>query len=367
MKINRATLLPYLKTAFDLAADKSPLELFALVRLVSVGEVLFIEATNGNAGLSLRYDGRFDGEIDLFVPSLFYENCLKLTSEEIELEVKGDKLTIKGGKTKPSCAVAPATPERLAQWPDFSEGDDGQEYAVIAEEELKRGLEIALMATSNNTPDEIQGAPHRGNLLLKFANDAFEVGGVHVYGFSRYLTPDAHQQNKQFTLLGTHAKKILPLLKGNNEAEIYVSGNRTYFRLSQATFWTSRVAGSYPHYWQAIPQNLTVNLDLPYSQVREFLDTALSLYNRGGSERIAFLLTLENGILKMLYEGETGQTESEFEVEVPGSLRLGINLKTTSALYKKGVRIHLSETPGSPILLSSEDEKVLHLMSSFHL
>lgn len=355
MKLKRNLLSPLLKNLAPLARVKTTLPLFNYIRMQAQGDKLCLSVTNGAEGIQTLYPEPVTEALDVFVPTLFADDLNKSASEEVELTLTKNKLVAKMGGIKSTYSVLD---NEDGLWPTF-EIESGKKHYVFAEH-FAKGVEVAGMAITNNTPEHISAAPQRGNVCLRLgATNTF--AGVYENGFTEYSFEGDDDQNIQILFPYNAAKDLLGFL--GEMVAIIETPTRVYFQSDKTVLWAGKTASVFASYWKAFPITFQT-LDLPYEQMNEFLSRANRMMKDGGGVPVFFVLETGDTGLYALYEGEKGSVDVLFGGQWQ-PFRLGVNVEVFNKFYDKNSVMIIGEN--GMICTATREGNVRTLQTSFAL
>ncbi len=320
MKLSAArdVLLKPLQAVIGVVERRQTMPILSNVLLVARDGQLSVTATDLEVELvaTAAVDVQTGGEITVSGRKLL-DICKALPEgSDIAIQVSGEKLGVRAGRSKFSLMTLPA-----AEFPTIDDINAGQSINV-SQEILGRLIEKTHFSMAQ------QDVRYYLNGML------LETGGKYL----RAVATDGHRLALcQAELDGAKAGEqqvIVPrkgvlelqrLMSGNGDLEIELGANHVRIQLEGIRFTSKLIDGRFPEYERVIPSESSNQLKAGKETLRSALQRTAILSNE--KYRGIRLVIRDSGVVLQAHNPEQEEAEEEVEVEYSGDdIEIGFNV-----------------------------------------
>lgn len=152
LEVDRAAFESALAIAVQCCGRDKALPQLGLIHLESSGDTLYFYATDMDRGVRSQVIAEISGTFDLYVEGALLARVIsKLRGERLVLEVKGDKLSLKGGVTKLNTTVP-------SSYPKFHLCEEADQYTVGFAPSIFTEVGKALLLGTSEDENDTQKA-----------------------------------------------------------------------------------------------------------------------------------------------------------------------------------------------------------------
>ncbi|ADC89855.1 DNA polymerase III, beta subunit [Thermocrinis albus DSM 14484] len=343
--VDREELAEVLKKAQAATEKKSALPVLNNFKIKAEDGHLAVYATDLENFLFLHLPARVEEEGTLAVNAKkFTEVIRSLTSAEVYLHLREDKLVVSGGRSTFKLAVA--DPEEFPEFPEIS----GSAAQINASTLLKAIDKTEYAISKEDSRYALQG------LYLHRVEDKIHFVGSDGHRLALFWT---YSDADVSVILPRKSLKVLEgfLKETVGGVSIFKDENFAHVKGENWTLSVRLLEGEYPDYLSVIPQDfqtqVVVDRDSLIASIKRLSAIAES---SAFPVKISFM---ENLAVLEITEPEFGEGRDEVEVELEGEpVEIGFNGKyLLEALDSFDVRrvILKAVDPDSPVLMESED------------
>jgi len=319
MKLNAArdVLLKPLQAVIGVVERRQTMPILSNVLLVATGNELSITATDLEVELVAQAEVSVeaDGEITVSGRKLL-DICRALPEgSDIDIDVSGEKLVVRSGRSKFSLATLPA-----AEFPSVEDIQAGQTIE-IDQDVLGRLIEKTHFSMAQ------QDVRYYLNGML------LETGGKHL----RAVATDGHRLAlSQAELSGSldEQQVIVPrkgvlelqrLMSGEGAVNIELGPNHVRIQLEGIRFTSKLIDGRFPEYERVIPKESKNELTADREAFKRALQRTAILSNE--KYRGIRLIIRDSGVIMQAHNPEQEEAEEDLEVEYSGEdIEIGFNV-----------------------------------------
>jgi DNA polymerase III subunit beta len=279
-----------------------------------------LTATDMELELRIAVDVDCEGEIDFTLPGRkFADICRALPDgARIEIDVAGDKATLRSGRSRFSLGILPAR-----DYPSIEPAGVAQRFS-LPRETLKELLERTLFAMAQQDVRY-----YLNGLLLEIEKGVVRAVATdgHRLALSQAACEVGEEQPVQLLI---PRKGVLELVKMLNDptldsVEVEAGNNHIRLYLGSSIFTSKLIDGKYPDYQRVLPRNS----DKKVLADREVLKQALSRTAILSNEKYRGInFFFKPGALQMqAHNPEQEEAEEEIEIDYDGDeLSIGFNV-----------------------------------------
>lgn len=237
---HRATLTNALAQLKPLAGRVKTLEVLKCVRIVADGERAVIEATDLDTRATLYI--ACEGEGETILPASFlYDLVSLLDSDSVALEIDGEKVTVRGGRS-----VTRVSGMAADEWPPAQAVEGGATY-VLPSAELRRLAKVGFCVS-----DEVSRPILHG---IWFHEREGKLSAVATNGHRLALQESDLPGGLDAIVPGVGLGIVLKLLGGAEEVSVRLAGNHIEFTTDTAAASLRTIEGPFPNYTQILPKD----------------------------------------------------------------------------------------------------------------
>jgi DNA polymerase-3 subunit beta len=350
LRAKREALLKPLMQVGSVVERRQTLPILSNILFHAKGSKLSITATDLEVELRSSAEIETDEEKDFTLPARKLIDICKALPEDskIEINLDGDRATLRSGKSRFTLSVLPAQ-----DFPSI-ESSTSWDRISLPEKVFKRLLDKTQFAMAQQDVRY-----YLNGLFLEIKE-----------GRIRTVATDGHRlaiSEAPYKLeSGSDVEVILPrkavielgrlLSDSDDTVEIEISSNHVRVNLKEASFTTKLIDGRYPDYRGVLP----LNTDKKVVADRELLKQALQRTSILSNEKYRGIrFKLSSGVLELLaHNPEQEEAEEEIEVGYEGDeLVIGFNvgylIDVLSVINGESVQLALSD-PNSSCLIHAE-------------
>ena len=320
MKLNatREVLLKPLQAVIGVVERRQTMPILGNLLLVARDGQLAITATDLEVELvaSAELDVNVAGEVTAPARKLL-DICRALPDQAaVSISLKGDKLTIRSGRSRFNLATLPA-----ADFPTLENIDAGQSlqipqgalhrlfdktYFAMAQQDVRYYLNGLLIETAKGHLRAVATDGHR------LALSQVEVDGAGLAG-------------QQVIVPRKGVLELQRLLKDEGELKLELGSNHIRIHLDNIRFTSKLIDGRFPEYERVIPKDPANVLIADRKGLRDAFQRAAILSNE--KYRGIRLNVKDSGVVIQAHNPEQEEAEEELEVEYTGEdLEIGFNV-----------------------------------------
>ncbi len=314
----REVLLKPLQAVIGVVERRQTMPILSNVLMVAKEGQLSVTATDLEVELVAVADVDVEsgGEITVSGRKLL-DICRALPeSADVTVNVSGDKLFVKSGRSKFSLATLPA-----AEFPTVEDIKAGQTITV------PQGVLGKLIEKTHFSMAQQDVRYYLNGMLL-------ETGGKHL----RAVATDGHRLAlSQAELKGASLNEqqvIVPrkgvlelqrLMSGEGELDIELGANHVRIQLDGIRFTSKLIDGRFPEYERVIPKESSNELTADRTLLKGALQRTAILSNE--KYRGIRLIIRDNGVVLQAHNPEQEEAEEELEVKYGGEdIEIGFNV-----------------------------------------
>ena len=320
MKLSAArdVLLKPLQAVIGVVERRQTMPILSNVLLVARDGELSVTATDLEVELVARADVDVEagGEITVSGRKLL-DICKALPDDaQININVSGEKLAVRSGRSKFSLMTLPA-----AEFPTVEDIKAGQTITVpqdvlgrliekthfsMAQQDVRYYLNGMLLETE-------------GSSLRAVATDG------HRLALSQADLDGAKLEDQQVIVPRKGVLELQRLLSGSGNLDIELGANHVRIQLEGIRFTSKLIDGRFPEYDRVIPQESSNELKADKGVLRSALQRTAILSNE--KYRGIRLIIRDTGVVLQAHNPEQEEAEEEVEVEYSGDdIEIGFNV-----------------------------------------
>lgn len=346
-------LLHCLMATSRIASRSGNLPILSNVQINAGVEGVELKATNLEVGITCHLRGKVEEIGEFTVPAkLFTEFIASLPKERVDLELKGQELSVTCGRHHTSIKGLPAS-----EFPLIPQIEDGQPWEV-ATRDLVEGLEQVLFSISpSETRPEISGG------LISLQDGILILAGTDSYRLAEKKLKVQGGKEEVRVIVPLRALQELTRICSQEQAEharvkLTVSQSQLAISFPTIEFITRLIEGQYPDYRAILPAGFSTQATIVRADLANTIKAA-GLFSKAGIYDVAVEFNPDEK--KMTIEAvsaQTGAYKSELEGEITGSkTKIAYNWKYlidgVGALRSEKIVIKATDA-SSPTLLTEE-------------
>ena len=313
----RETLLKPLQAVIGVVERRQTMPILSNVLLIARDGQLSVTATDLEVELVAEtdVDTGTGGEITVSGRKLL-DICRALPEgTQIDVSLSGEKLAVKGGRSKFNLATLPAA-----------------EFPVI--EDIKAGQTIQIsQASLGQLIEKTHFSMAQQDVRYYLNGMLLETSGNHL----RAVATDGHRLALCQTELSTRFDEqqvIVPrkgvlelqrLMAGDGDLNIELGANHVRIQLDGIRFTSKLIDGRFPEYERVIPKESTNELKADRGEFKGALQRTAILSNE--KYRGIRLVIRDSGVILQAHNPEQEEAEEELEVEYNGEdIEIGFNV-----------------------------------------
>jgi DNA polymerase-3 subunit beta len=273
--------------------------------------------------------------------------CRSLPADaEVRLEVDGDRVQLRSGRSRFSLTTLPA-----GDYPS-SDSLSGELQITVKQKELKRLIELTHFAMAHQDVRY-----YLNGLLLDIGEGVLRAVATDGHRLAiAEMAVDSGDETRQVIVPRKGISELLRLL-GNDDAEvgIEVGSNAIQVTLPEVRLTSKLIDGKFPDYRRVVPKD--EGTDKTITVDRELLRQSLARASILSNDKYrAIRLCLEPNVLRVVAKNpEQEEAEDEVEVAYEGeSLEIGFNVSylidALTALPGDEAVVHLGDSSSSCLI-----------------
>lgn len=362
--IPRSQLLKPLQQVSGALGSRSTLPILSNLLLEVTQDHLLITATDLEVELVCKLELNADCEAgSVTVPSRkFVDICRGLPdSAEISVELTGDRLMMKSGRSRFSLATLPAN-----DFPNIEDWQSDSNFS-LPQSELRRLIEKTQFSMANQDVRY-----YLNGMLFEIENDKLRSVATDGHRMSVAETSIAEPlEAKQVIVPRKGVLELMKLLEQPDEqVEIQIGQSNIRANVNQFTFTSKLVDGRFPDYRRVMPQTTTKTLVADCDVLRQSFSRAAILSN----EKFRGVRVNLDGNLMRITANNPEQEEAEevLDVEFEGeALEIGFNvsyvLDVLNTLKCESVRFSMSDANASALIENTQDDSAMYVVMPIRL
>ncbi|MEH6625479.1 MAG: DNA polymerase III subunit beta [Motiliproteus sp.] len=358
--ISREALLKPLQLVAGVVERRQTLPVLSNILLVTEGNQLSLTGTD----LEVEMVGRIELEQEsesgsITVPAKkLMDICKSLPDHvDVELVLTGQKVTIKGGRSRFTLSTLPAS-----EFPNIEDGPRNLEIP-IAQKKLRRLIERTGFAMAQQDVRY-----YLNGMLLELDNNQLRTVATDGHRLATAVcSVDQDLSVKQQVIVPR--KGILELARlledTDTEAQLVIGSNHIRVNTGDYTFTSKLVDGKFPDYERVIPRGGDKLVIADRQELRQVLSRISILSNE---KYRGVRLALTEGYLQVMANNpEQEEAEETLAVDYQGpSVEIGFNvnyiLDVLSILPDKDVSISLSDPNSSSLIEAVDSNDCLYVI-----
>lgn len=349
MKIvtERENLLEPLQQIANVVERRQTLPILANILINASNGKLQMTATDLEVELKTQATAECDGEADFTVPARKLLDITKALPEsaKISIDVEGDKVKLKSGRSRFSLGVLPAQ-----DYPVI-EPTPSNSVLTINESLLKRLIEKTQFAMAQQDVRY-----YLNGMLLEISKG--DIRTVATDGHRLALSQSSEAVTKDIDIQVIMPRKAvieLGRLLKDQDSEVKIELSSSYIKvlLNNAVFTSKLIDGRFPEYQRVMPSGADKEVEAEKIVLRQSLTRASILSNE---KYRGIRFSLQTDMLQLqAHNPEQEEAEEELEVSYQGSeLKIGFNvgylLDALSAIDEESVIIELKDSNSSALM-----------------
>jgi DNA polymerase-3 subunit beta len=319
MKFNaaREALLKPLQAVIGVVERRQTMPILSNVLLIAREGQLSVTATDLEVELVAQADVETEtgGEITVSGRKLL-DICRALPEgTQVNISVSGEKLSVKGGRSKFNLATLPAA-----------------EFPVV--EDIKAGQSVSVsQAVMGRLIEKTHFSMAQQDVRYYLNGMLLETGGGHL----RAVATDGHRlalcqaevdskvDEQQVIVPRKGVLELQRLMSGEGDLNIELGANHVRIQLDGIRFTSKLIDGRFPEYERVIPKESSNELKADRGAFRGALQRTAILSNE--KYRGIRLVIRDSGVVLQAHNPEQEEAEEELEVEYNGEdIEIGFNV-----------------------------------------
>jgi DNA polymerase-3 subunit beta len=313
----REALLKPLQAVIGVVERRQTMPILSNVLLIAREDQLSVTATDLEVELVAQadVDTETGGEITVSGRKLL-DICRALPEgTEVSISVSGEKLSVKGGRSKFNLATLPSA-----------------EFPVV--EDIKAGGSVAVaQAVMGRLIEKTHFSMAQQDVRYYLNGMLLETGG----GFLRAVATDGHRlalcqaeidgkvEEQQVIVPRKGVLELQRLMNGEGDLNIELGANHIRIQLDGIRFTSKLIDGRFPEYERVIPKESSNELKADRGAFRGALQRTAILSNE--KYRGIRLVIRDSGVVLQAHNPEQEEAEEELEVEYNGEdIEIGFNV-----------------------------------------
>jgi len=313
----REALLKPLQAVIGVVERRQTMPILSNVLLIAREGQLSVTATDLEVELVAQadVDTETGGEITVSGRKLL-DICRALPEgTEVSISVSGEKLSVKGGRSKFNLATLPSA-----------------EFPVV--EDIKAGGSVAVaQAVMGRLIEKTHFSMAQQDVRYYLNGMLLETGG----GFLRAVATDGHRlalcqaeidgkvEEQQVIVPRKGVLELQRLMSGEGDLNIELGSNHIRIQLDGIRFTSKLIDGRFPEYERVIPKESSNELKADRGAFRGALQRTAILSNE--KYRGIRLVIRDSGVVLQAHNPEQEEAEEELEVEYNGEdIEIGFNV-----------------------------------------
>ena len=342
----REALLKPLQAVIGVVERRQTMPILSNVLIIAKGGQLAVTATDLEVELvaQVEVEAELDGEITVSGRKLL-DICKALPEgSEVSVNLSGEKLSVRGGRSKFNLATLPA-----AEFPVVEDIKAGQ-VITVSQAALVRLIEKTHFSMAQ------QDVRYYLNGML------LETGGTHL----RAVATDGHRlalcqaelagdklDEQQVIVPRKGVLELQRLLSGDGDLNIELGSNHIRIQLDGIRFTSKLIDGRFPEYDRVIPKESSNELKADRMEFKSALQRTAILSNE--KYRGIRLVIRDSGVVLQAHNPEQEEAEEELAVEYSGEdIEIGFNvnylLDALSAVEGDGVTLSVQDSNSSCLI-----------------
>ena len=348
----REALLKPLQAVIGVVERRQTMPILSNVLIIAKGGQLAVTATDLEVELvaQVEVEAELDGEITVSGRKLL-DICKALPEgSDVSINLSGEKLSVKGGRSKFNLATLPA-----AEFPVVEDIKAGQ-VITVSQAVLGRLIEKTHFSMAQ------QDVRYYLNGML------LETGGNHL----RAVATDGHRlalcqaelagdklDEQQVIVPRKGVLELQRLLSGDGDLNIELGSNHIRIQLDGIRFTSKLIDGRFPEYDRVIPKESSNELKADRMEFKNALQRTAILSNE--KYRGIRLVIRDSGVVLQAHNPEQEEAEEELAVEYSGEdIEIGFNvnylLDALSAVEGDGVTLSVQDSNSSCLIRQPGNE-----------
>lgn len=315
---SREALLKPLQAVIGVVERRQTMPILANVLLVAKDDRVSVTATDLEVELVASMEAEVGGAGEITVSGRKLLDICRAVPEQAELAVQlsGEKLSIKSGRSKFTLATLPA-----ADFPTVEDINAGQTLALpqatlatlldkthfsMAQQDVRYYLNGLLVETD-------------GKYLRAVATDG------HRLALCQVQLDGKKMPQQQVIVPRKGVLELQRLMSGQGDVELQLGSNHIRIELDGIRFTSKLIDGRFPEYERVIPQDTSNHLTADRQLLRAALQRTAILSNE--KYRGIRLIIRDGGVILQAHNPEQEEAEEELEVSYKGEdIEIGFNV-----------------------------------------
>lgn len=356
MKIvtDRENLLEPLQQIAGVVEKRQTLPILANILVNASGNGLQMTATDLEVELKTQASANIEGELDFTVPARKLLDITKALPEGalINLEVEGDKVKLKSGRSRFTLGVLPAQ--------DYPVIEPTPSSMVLS---IKEGLFKRLIEKTQFAMAQQDVRYYLNGMLLEISKG--DLRTVATDGHRLALSQSVGAVSKEHeiqVILPRKAVVELGRLLNDRDEEIKVELSNSYIKvlLKDAVFTSKLIDGRFPEYQRVMPSASDKEVEANKLSLRQSLARASILSNE---KYRGIRFSLSTNLLQLqAHNPEQEEAEEELEISYEGEeIKIGFNvgylIDAISAIDEDEVIIELKDSNSSALMFGKGNDE----------
>ncbi len=359
----REALLKPLQAVIGVVERRQTMPILANVLLVARKGEVAITATDLEVELVATTEAQVETPGEVTVPGRkLLDICRALPDDaEVSLNLSGDKLSLKSGRSKFSLMTLPA-----AEFPtveDINAGDSVE----LAQSLLGRLLEKTHFAMAQQDVRY-----YLNGLLLETGKNMLRAVATdgHRLSLCQVELDNAKLPEQQVIVPRKGVLELQRLMSGDGDIKIELGSNHVRIQLEGIRFTSKLIDGRFPEYERVIPKDTSNKLSADRESLKGALQRTAILSNE--KYRGIRLIIRDGGIVLQAHNPEQEEAEEELEIEYSGDdIEIGFNvnylLDALGAIETDTVSLALVDGNSSCLLREPDNDDCKYVVMPMRL
>ena len=315
---SREALLKPLQAVIGVVERRQTMPILANVLLVAKNDRVSITATDLEVELVASMEAEIGGAGEITVSGRKLLDICRALPEQAELAVQlsGEKLSVKSGRSKFTLATLPAA--------DFPTVEDINAEQTLA---LPQATLATLLDKTHFSMAQQDVRYYLNGLLVE--TDGKYLRAVATDGHRLALCQvqlDGKKMSEQQVIVPRKGVlELQRLMSGEGDVELQLGSNHIRIELDGIRFTSKLIDGRFPEYERVIPQDTSNHLTADRQLLRAALQRTAILSNE--KYRGIRLIIRDGGVILQAHNPEQEEAEEELEVSYKGEdIEIGFNV-----------------------------------------
>ena len=318
LSASREALLKPLQVVIGVVESRQTMPILANVLLVAKDGQVAVTGTDLEVELVATVNVEVEGAGEITVPGRkLLDICRALPeSAEVSINVSGEKLNVKSGRSRFSLMTLPA-----AEFPRVGNINAGQTLSV------SQGTLAKLLDKTHFSMAQQDVRYYLNGLLLETGEKWLRAVATdgHRLALGEVKLDEQKMPEQQVIVPRKGVLELQRLIGGEGELQIELGSNHIRIQLEHIRYTSKLIDGRFPEYERVIPQDTDNQLTADREAFRGALQRTAILSNE--KYRGIRLIIKKSGLLLQAHNPEQEEAEEEVEISYSGDdIEIGFNV-----------------------------------------